>query len=196
MGWINLGQPPKAGLQVWAGLAACAQADEGAWGQRRAVSRLAMGNSSGALPQTHCPVAPAGESGVGSGVRREWFRLLMGHFLDGRSGLLASADGGRTWQPSVDARLQGDHLPFFHILGEPTGLGKVGHRCERQASSSGHARSHGSGWSCQGRPWSELVDDSRNSADGHVLALLSGPGPATGLGLASLICYFRDLFCM
>ena len=70
----------------------------------------------------HCPWAPAGESGVGSGVRREWLRLLMGHFLDGRSGLLASADGGRTWQPSVDARLQEDHLTFFHILGETTGL--------------------------------------------------------------------------
>ena len=123
-GLDQLGAAAKASLQVWAGLAACAQADEGANGSRANSQQISNGQQQRrTAPDTHCPRAPAGESGVGSGVRREWFRLLMGHFLDGRSGLLASADGGRTWQPSVDARLQGDHLPFFHILGEPTGLG-------------------------------------------------------------------------
>ena len=117
-----------------------------------------------ATAATHCPrptlppAAPAGESGVGSGVRREWFRLLAGHFLDGRSGLLASADGGRTWQPSVDARLQGDHLPFFSILGEPTGLAKSGTVARGRLAPQGLMWCHDSCWCRQAQSMSQHVD--------------------------------------
>lgn len=60
----------------------------------------------------------ADESGIGSGVRRDWLKSMMQSMLDAQTGLFESCDGGRTWQPCPLAHMQEEHLVYFEMLGE------------------------------------------------------------------------------
>lgn len=70
------------------------------------------------LPANSAALHAADESGIGSGVRRDWLNSMMKSMLDPRTGLFESCDGGRTWQPCPLAHLQEEHLVYFEMLGE------------------------------------------------------------------------------
>ncbi|KAK9814087.1 hypothetical protein WJX72_000455 [[Myrmecia] bisecta] len=63
----------------------------------------------------------ADEPALGSGLRREWFRLVAQEALSAERSLFASTDGGRTFQPASDAQSE-DDLAFFELFGRVVGL--------------------------------------------------------------------------
>ena len=71
------------------------------------------------LQANHARLHAADESGIGSGVRRDWLNSMMKTMLDPQTGLFESCDGGRTWQPCPLAHMQEEHLVYFEMLGEP-----------------------------------------------------------------------------
>ncbi|DBB02561.1 TPA: E3 ubiquitin-protein ligase smurf2 [Trebouxia sp. C0006] len=62
------------------------------------------------------------ESGIGSGVRRDWLNSMMASMLDPQTGLFEAADGGHTWQPCPLAHMQDQHVVYFEMLGRAMGM--------------------------------------------------------------------------
>lgn len=63
-----------------------------------------------------------GESGIGDGLMREWFGLVIGKLVDPDVGLFENVDGGSALHPSPHSNLQDNHLEYFWLLGRLTGL--------------------------------------------------------------------------
>jgi E3 ubiquitin-protein ligase HACE1 len=74
-------------------------------------------NDEGRIPLTHR------STGVGPGVRREWFDLLAKELLNPNYGLFTLSADGATVQPNPNSHLfNPDHLSYFRFAGRMIGL--------------------------------------------------------------------------
>lgn len=63
-----------------------------------------------------------GEEGVGEGVTREWFDLLVKEILNPDCALFTLSADGSTFQPNCNSSINPDHLSYFQFAGRVFGL--------------------------------------------------------------------------
>eukprot|EP00041_Stephanoeca_diplocostata_P027050 m.739116 g.739116 ORF g.739116 m.739116 type:complete len:1120 (-) comp23102_c1_seq5:136-3495(-) len=64
-----------------------------------------------------------GEPGVGDGVKREWFELLVREIVNPDYGLFVPSSDLTTFQPNPDSSVNPDHLSYLEFAGRIVGLG-------------------------------------------------------------------------
>lgn len=62
------------------------------------------------------------EPGIGDGVKREWFELLIREILNPNYGLFMPSADQITYQPNPDSSINPDHLAYLEFAGRIVGL--------------------------------------------------------------------------
>jgi hypothetical protein len=63
-----------------------------------------------------------GEAGMGNGVRREWFQVLLKEMLNPDYGLFVQSGQSDSVQPNPNSGVNPDHLCYFRLAGRVVGL--------------------------------------------------------------------------
>jgi len=62
------------------------------------------------------------EEGMGEGVMREWFNVLLAEIVNPEYGLFSQSADGCTFQPNSQSSVNPDHLNYFRFAGQILGL--------------------------------------------------------------------------
>jgi len=62
------------------------------------------------------------EEGMGEGVMREWFNVLLAEIVNPEYGLFSQSADGCTFQPNSQSSINPDHLNYFRFAGQILGL--------------------------------------------------------------------------
>jgi len=93
--------------------------------ERGSVMLQSCGSLSSESPEKlkgHFTVTFVGEPGVGPGVRREWFRVVVEEMFNPDNALFKLSADGTTFQPNPQSYINPDHLHYFHFVGRVIGM--------------------------------------------------------------------------